>query len=162
MKGSARARAQRNNEAAREQQDIDRIRREIGSDAFDGVVALAECRHEVAIANARVAARSTNSNHALAGLWVQALAFEDKGDTASLDEIEPEIIRWDRGVKDTQQFRQELDAGHRELIQIREEHSLPPSCSYPAAPQKSKPPMSGMPKSGMGSATGPSGISGMS
>ncbi len=129
VEGSAKARAQKDYAAAREQQEIDRIRREIGSDAFDGVVALAECRHEVAIANARVAARSTNSNHALAGLWVQALTFEDQGDTARLDAVEPEIIRWDRGINDSGQFRQELDAGYRELIQIRKEHSLPPGCS---------------------------------
>lgn len=129
VEGSARARAQKDYAAAKEQQELDQIRREIGSDAFDGVIALAECRHEVAIANGRVAARSTNANHALAGLWVQALTFEDQGDTASLDSLEPEIIRWDRGVNDTQQFRQELDAGYRDLIQIRKEHSLPPTCS---------------------------------
>jgi hypothetical protein len=129
VEGSARARAQKDYTAAKEQQELDQIRREIGGDAFDGVVALAECRHEVALANARVAARSTNANHALAGLWVQALTFEDQRDTASLDSLEPEIIRWDRGVNDTQQFRQELDAGYRELVQIRKEHSLPPSCT---------------------------------
>ena len=127
--GSARARAERDYRASQEQREIEQIRREIGSDAFDGVVALAECKHEVALANARVAERSTNSNHALAGLWVQALTFEDQGDSASLDAIEPEIVRWDRGVNDTRQFRQELDAGHGELVQIRLEHSLPPSCS---------------------------------
>lgn len=128
VEGSARARAEKDYKAAQGQQEIEQIRREIGSDAFDGVVALAECRHEVALANARVAVRSTNSNHALAGLWVQVLTFEDQGDQASVDGIEPEIIRWDRGIDDAGQFRRELDSGYAELIQIRREHSLPPSC----------------------------------
>jgi hypothetical protein len=129
VEGSARARAEQDHETAKEQQEIEQIRRDIGNDAFDGVVALAECRHEVAVANGRVAARSTNSNYALAGLWVQALTFEDQGDRAGLDAIEPEIIRWDRSIDDAQQFRQELDAGYGELVQIRKEHSLPPGCS---------------------------------
>ena len=56
------------------------------------------------------------------------LTFEDQGDQASVDGIEPEIIRWDRGIDDAAQFRRELDSGYAELIQIRREHSLPPTC----------------------------------
>jgi hypothetical protein len=128
VEGSSRARAEKDRKAAQEQRDIDQIRREIGRDAFDGVVALAECRHEVALANAREATRSTNSNHALAGLWVQALTFADQRDAAALDTIESDIIRWDRGIDDGTQFRRELDAGYEDLVQIRREHSLPPGC----------------------------------
>jgi hypothetical protein len=128
VEGSSRARAQKEREAAQEQREIEQIRREIGRDAFDGVVALAECRHEVALANASEATRSTNSNHALAGLWVQALTYADQRNTAGLDAIEPEVIRWDRGIDDGMQFRRELDAGHDELVQIRREYSLPPGC----------------------------------
>ena len=72
---------------------------------------------------------TAKEHYALAGLWVQALTFEDQGDRAGLDAIEPEIIRWDRSIDDAQQFRQELDAGYGELVQIRKEHSLPPGCS---------------------------------
>lgn len=129
VEGSSRAQAEKDYKAAQEQQELEQFRREIGNDAFDAVVALAECRQEVAIANARVAATSTNSNHALAGLWVQALTFEDQGDEDALGAIEPEIIRWDRGINDSEQFRRELTTAYRDLIGIRDEYALPLSCS---------------------------------
>lgn len=128
VEGSSRARAEKQREAFREQDRIEQFRRDIGDDAFDAVVALAECRQEVAVANARVAANSTNSNHALAGLWVQALTFEDQGDQDALDAIMPEIIRWDRGVDDAEQFGRDLASAYRDLVNIRAEYSLPLSC----------------------------------
>jgi hypothetical protein len=128
VQGSNRAKAEENARAAQEQREIEKFRRDIGSDAFDGVVALAECRHEVAVANGRVAAGSTNGNHALAGLWVQALTFEDQGNQAGLDAITPEIIQWDRGVSDADQFSRELQSGYQGLVDIRAEYGLPLSC----------------------------------
>jgi len=128
VQGSNRAKAEKDAQAAREQREIEKFRRDIGSDAFDGVVALAECRHEVAVANGRVAARSTNGNHALAGLWVQALTFEDQGNQAGLDAITPEIIQWDRGVSDAEQLNRELKSGYQGLVDIRAEYGLPLSC----------------------------------
>lgn len=128
VQGSQRAKAEKEYQARQEQRELDALRREIGNDAFDGVVALAECRHEVAMANARVAARSTNSNHALAGLWIQALTFADQDDEAGLGTIAPEIVRWDRAVADAKQFDRELEAGYGELLDIRAEYSLPVRC----------------------------------
>lgn len=128
VQGSQRAKAEKDYKAAQEQQEIEQFRRDIGNDAFDAVVALAECRQEVAIANAKVAANATNANHALAGLWVQALTFEDQGDQASLDAITPEIIQWDRGINDADHFNRELKSGYQDLIDIRAEYALPLSC----------------------------------
>lgn len=128
VQGSNRAKAEKDAQAAREQREIEKFRRDIGSDAFDGVVALAECRHEVAVANGRVASQSTNGNHALAGLWVQALTFEDQGNQASLDAITPEIIQWDRGVSDADQFNRELKSGYQGLVDIRSKYGLPLGC----------------------------------
>ena len=127
--GSQKAKAEENYNAAQEQQEIEQFRRDIGNDAFDGVVALAECKQEVALANARVAAQSTNSNHALAGLWVQALTYEDQGDTTSLAALRPEILQWDRGINSEEEFQRELAAAYRDLVQIRADYSLPLSCS---------------------------------
>ena len=128
VQGSQKAKAEENYKAAQEQQEIEQFRRDIGNDAFDAVVALAECRQEVAIANAKVAANATNANHALAGLWVQALTFEDQGDQASLDAIAPEIIQWDRGINDADHFNRELQSGYRDLVDIRAEYGLPLAC----------------------------------
>jgi hypothetical protein len=128
VQGSQRAKAEKQYQARQEQRELDELRREIGDDSFDAVVALAECRHEVAIANARVAAQSTNSNHALAGLWIQALTYADQDDEAGLAAIGPEVVRWDRAVTDANQFDRELEAGYNELLNIRAEHSLPVRC----------------------------------
>ncbi|MGI9264248.1 MAG: hypothetical protein ACR2QU_04930 [Gammaproteobacteria bacterium] len=127
--GSQKAKAEKDYKAAQEQQEIEQFRRDIGNDAFDAVVALAECRQEVAIANAKVAANSTNANHALAGLWIQALTFEDQGDQVNLDTIAPEIIQWDRGINDADHFSRELQSGYQDLIDIRAEYALPLSCN---------------------------------
>jgi hypothetical protein len=129
VQGSQRAKAEENYKAAQEQQEIEQFRRDIGNDAFDAVVALAECRQEVAMANARVAAQSTNSNHALAGLWVQALTLADQGDEPGVASIEPEIIRWDRQIEDSAQFDRELKDVYQGLVDIRAEYGLPVSCS---------------------------------
>ena len=128
VEGSNRAKAEQNNRAAQEQRELEQLRRDIGVDAFDAIVALAECKQEVAIANARVAARSTNSNHALAGLWIQALTFEDQGNSDGLVELTPEIIRWDREISNQAQFDRELKDAYRGLIDIRAEYALPLSC----------------------------------
>ena len=128
VEGSNKAQAKKDNKTAQEQRELEQFRRDIGSDAFDAIVALAECKQEVAIANARVAATSTNSNHALAGLWVQALTFEDAGDEAGLLAITPEIIRWDREINDQSVFDRELKNTYRDLIDIRAEYALPLSC----------------------------------
>lgn len=129
IEGSDKARAEKERAAAQEQYEIDQIRRDIGNDAFDAIVALAECEHDVAIANARVAAESKNGNHALAGLWVEALTFADQGDDAGLEAIAPEIIRWDREIDDASLFDSELKKAHDDLLDIRSEYLLPRTCS---------------------------------
>lgn len=129
MEGSNRAKAEKDYETARQQQEPEMFRRDIGNDAFDGVVALAECKQEVAIANGRVAAQSTNSNHALAGLWVQALTFQDQRNETGLDGIRAEIIQWDRSIEDESAFDRELADVYQGLLDIRAEYLQPVNCS---------------------------------
>jgi hypothetical protein len=115
-------------EAAR-QKEIDELRNQIGPDAYAGVTALAKCEHEVAEANARVAAKSTNSNYALAGLWVESISMADRGDTAGAKANDAEIIRWDRSVEDPTQVDNERQAALSQLQDIREEFKLPRTCT---------------------------------
>ena len=96
---------------------------------FAGVVALVDCKHPVALANAQDATDSTNGNHALAGLWVQALTFADLGDVSGLHEVTPEIIRWDRAIANTSQFNIELEKAHDDLMDIRSDYMPPRSCN---------------------------------
>lgn len=128
VEGSNRTRAEQDRAAAQEQQQIDQIRHDIGNEAFDGIVALAECKQELAIANANEATNSENSNHALAGLWVAALSYADQDDSDKLNGIVPELVRWDRGMDTEADVRKELDTSYAELLNIRAEYQLPLNC----------------------------------
>ena len=129
IEGSGRARAEKERQAAQAQRELDQFRRDIGNDAYDGIVALVDCKHAVAFANAQVAADSRNGNHALAGLWVQALTLADQGDDSGLHEVAPEIIRWDRNIANTSQFESELNKAHDDVMEIRADYMLPRSCN---------------------------------
>jgi hypothetical protein len=127
--GSGQASAKKESQAAQEQRELDQFRHDIGNDAYDGVVALVDCKHSVALANADVAEESRNGNHALAGLWLRALTLADQGNEAGLDEIAPEIIRWDRNIANTTQFDNELNQSHSDLMDIRADNQLPRTCA---------------------------------
>jgi hypothetical protein len=129
IEGSSQARGEKERQVAQEQRELDQFRRDIGDDAYAGVVALVDCKHAVAIANAQVAVESRNGNHALAGLWVQALTHADQGDVSGLHEVTPDIIRWDRKIANTSQFDNELKKAHDDLLDIRSDYMLPRSCN---------------------------------
>ncbi len=128
-KGSQKAAAQRDKQYAAQERQLERYRRDIGDDAFNGVVALAECNYEIAIANANAASRSMNSNHALSGLWIKALTYADKGDDAVARAMYPDIIRWDRAVDSEVKTELRLEKALQELMQIRAEYQLPKTCN---------------------------------
>lgn len=116
-------------EQARREAEVARFRAEIGNDAFNGVVALAECKHEVAIANARVAANSDNSDHALAGVWVEVLTEADRRRDAEARAMFPAIIARDREVDTAAEAETRMREALQELSKIRVEYDLPAQCS---------------------------------
>jgi hypothetical protein len=116
-------------EQAQRDADLERFRNEVGTDAYNGVVALAECKHEIAIANAREAAKSKNRDYALAGIWVVALSEADRQREQEARAMFPEIIERDREV-DTEVEAETLMRGAlQELGDIRVEYDLPARCS---------------------------------
>ncbi len=115
-------------ERAAYEQRVAEFRREIGDDAFNGFVALAECKYEVAMANAREAQKSTTSDFALSGLWVEALTEADRQDQAAADAVMQRIVDADRDFESTAEVRIRLDEALGKLGQIREDHDLPRSC----------------------------------
>jgi hypothetical protein len=128
IEGSGNASAKKERQVAEEQRELDQFRHDIGDDAYAGVVALVDCKHAVALANADIAATSKNGNHALAGLWVQALTLVDQSKTADVTEVGAEIIRWDRQIGNTAQFDKELNQAHADLMDIRADDNLPRTC----------------------------------
>jgi len=117
------------NAQAQQQNEIAELRSQIGEDAFAGITALAKCNHAVAEANAQVAAKSSNSNYALAGLWVDAISHADRDDMAGARALYPEIIRWDRSAENNDQVDAELQGTLVKLQDIRQQYDLPRTCS---------------------------------
>jgi hypothetical protein len=108
---------------------VQQFRDEIGTDAFNGFVAIAECKHEVALANAREAQKSRNRDFALAGLWVEALTEADRGQTQAATAMLPAIVEHDDDIEDISFAQTRLDEVLVEIGEIRSRHDLPETCS---------------------------------
>lgn len=115
-------------ERAEYEKRLQEFREDIGTDAFNGFVALAECKHEVALANAREAQKSRNRDFALGGLWVEALTEADRGQTGAATAMLPAIAEKDREIKDVAGAQVRLDEALAEIGEIRARYDLPVSC----------------------------------
>ena len=119
--------------AAEEQAERDRkiaeFRDEIGDDAFNGFVALAECKHDIAIANAREARKSRNRNHALAGLWIEILTEADRKNPDAANTLFPELVSSDKQIKTVGEAESRAGDALLELGEIRVEYDLPKDCT---------------------------------
>lgn len=115
-------------EQAANERRLQQFRQKIGDDAFNGFVALAECKYEVALANAREAQKSSKRDHALAGLWVEGLSEADRDGVAAAGATLEAIVEQDRDVDNMTQAEARLSQALDKLAEIRTEHELPPSC----------------------------------
>jgi hypothetical protein len=116
-------------ERAEQERRVQEFRDEIGADAFNGFVALTECKHEIALANAREAQKSSNRDFALAGLWVEVLTEADRQQTDAATALLPAIVEKDREIGDTAVAQARLDEALGEIGDIRTRYDLAASCS---------------------------------
>ena len=129
MSGSKADQAVAAQKQAEREAELERLRNRIGTDAYNGVVALAECKHEVAIANAREAARSSNSDYALAGVWVEVLTEADRQHDTEARAMFPDIVKRDSEVKTEANVEARMRDALQELRDIRVEYDMPAVCS---------------------------------
>ena len=113
---------------AEQERRINQFREDIGTDAFNGFVALAECKHDIALANAREAQGSRNRDFALAGYWIEALTEQDRERPDRAQAVLPDIVREDRDVGDEAEAQRQLDDFLAGMGKIRTDFDLPPSC----------------------------------
>jgi len=117
--------------AAQEQAERDKkvaeFRDEIGTDAFNGFVALAECKHDIAIANSREARKSRD--HALAGLWIEILTEADRKNPDATSELYPELVSSDKKIKTVGDAESRTSDALLQLGEIRVEYDLPRDCT---------------------------------
>ena len=106
----------------------EKIRAEIGDDAFKGLSALVTCDHQDAVQDAAKAKQSTNPNFAVSGYWLEVLSYADQGNNSKTKELIPGVVKkdWDTGSET--EARASLLQLQDELIAIREEYKLPKKC----------------------------------
>jgi hypothetical protein len=116
-------------EQAERDQKLAEFSDEIGSDAFNGFVALAQCKHDIAIANAREARKSRNRDHSLAGLWIEVLTEADRQNPDAASELFPELVSSDKAIKTVDDAQSRTDEALQRLGEIRVEYDLPKDCT---------------------------------
>jgi len=105
------------------------MRDELGVDAYNGIVALSDCKHDVAIANAREAGKSGNPDYKLAGLWIEALAEADRQQEPAARALYPEIVARDDKLSSESEAEARLRDGLNELGEIRKSFGMPAVCT---------------------------------
>lgn len=113
---------------AERETELKKFREKIGPDAYNGVVALAECKHDIAIANAREAARSSNKKYALAGTWVEVLSEADRQNSAAARALFPELLSRDPDLKSDADAEVHMAEALQRLRDIRVEHAMAAEC----------------------------------
>ena len=120
--------ADSNQKKAQEAAELEALRKRLGDDAFNGLAALVECKHEVAQGYARTAAKSGNTDFALAGLWLQVITFADSRQEDQARALFPELVEKDSKLSSESQAETEMQAALQKLKDIRQEYKLPKDC----------------------------------
>ena len=118
-------------QATKAQQDksIEKLKKELGEDAFNGLAAVVDCKHEVALGYARTAAKSDNKNYALAGTWIEILTYADSRHEDKARALYPELIKNDTEISSESQAEETMRKALQRLMDIRGEYNLPKTCS---------------------------------
>ena len=106
----------------------EKIRIEIGDDAFHGLSALITCDHQDALSFADKAKQSNNPNYALSGYWLEVLSYADMGNSSNAAELIPVVTEKDWDVSDESTANKNLLELQNKLMAIREEYKRPKQC----------------------------------
>jgi hypothetical protein len=128
MAGAEVDRAEEAERLAKREAEIEEFRKSVGPDAFNGVVALTECKHAVAIANAREAAKSGNNDFVLAGVWLEVLSEADRNNEPGARALFPDLVRLDEKVNSDSDAEASMQKALQELGEIRIEYDRPADC----------------------------------
>lgn len=121
--------ADSNEKKARQTAELEALRKKLGDDAFQGLAALAECKHEIALGYGRTAEASDNPKYALAGLWLQVLVHADSGNIDQARNMFDPLMAQDGDIASASQAESEMQAALKKLMEIRREYNLPLQCS---------------------------------
>jgi hypothetical protein len=118
-------------QAKKKQRDeaVAKLKQRLGEDAFNGLAALAECKHEVALGYAKTAAKSDNQSFALAGLWLEVLTLADQKQEDKARALFPTLVAKDSEVGSDAQAEEGMRKALQGLMNIRAQYNLPRTCS---------------------------------
>ncbi len=108
--------------------EAESLEKSIGPDNVNALKSLVQCRHEDAFRKALQTARSENPEYREAGLIVQALVDRDRGNTAGVDRVLPEVISMNDELEDMTSARQGLDSIYIILQDERRIQGLDVAC----------------------------------
>jgi hypothetical protein len=108
--------------------EYEKLRSKIGEDAFSGLEALAQCKHDVALGYGRTAAKDANKDYALAGLWLQVLTLADSREEDQARALFPEVVRQDEKISSEAQAEETMRGALQKLMDVREQNKLPRVC----------------------------------
>ncbi len=101
----------------------------IGPANFDAARMLALCRHDSSIELARKAYTTADTPERRGyALMIEAVAAEEKGDTASAAAVYPRLLEVDPGIGSTDKARNAALSGVLKVQQVRKEYGRPPTC----------------------------------
>ncbi len=113
---------------AQQDAELETLRKEIGRPAYNGLAALAECRHQDSLAKAKKARKAKNPNHRLAGLWLEVLNYTDLGQQNQVNDLLPVVVEEDWDINSQEQAQTVTREAASELITIRKDYKLPLVC----------------------------------
>ena len=108
---------------------LERLRSEVGPSAWAGLEALAECRHDEALTWGDAAQHTENRDHALAGLWLKAIAYEDSGRETEARAMLREIVEQDPRLSEEATAERRLGDSVLALRDIRVAYGQPDVCA---------------------------------
>jgi hypothetical protein len=114
---------------AQREKAIEKLKNDLGEDAFNGLAALANCKHEVALGYAKTAAASENKNYALAGLWIEVLTLADRKQEDRARALFPDVVTKDPKISSEAQAEERMRSALQRLMEVRSEHNLPKTCA---------------------------------
>ncbi|MEH6588950.1 MAG: hypothetical protein V7746_01770 [Halioglobus sp.] len=128
IQGEQVAKQKRSVEQQKKAKELEKLQKEIGTDAYRGLEALADCNHTVAKAYAETAQGNSKKNYALAGYWLEIMTVAEMGNKKEAQSMLPELVKVDSKVKTTQQANKLLGEVLVELGQIREDNGMRRNC----------------------------------
>lgn len=129
MVGAQEDQAMAAQKAEQQKKAHEKLKQRLGEDAFSGLAALVDCKHEVALAYANTAKKDAKKDYSLAGLWLEILVHADQRKEAEARALFPELIEKDPEINSDTKAEESMRKAMQGLMNIRGEYNLPKTCS---------------------------------